>query len=180
MQVHSSQRSALLIIDMQVGLFHGPDKPWDGEQVLARITALVGQARESCAPIFALRHTGPQGSPIEAGSAAWQVLPELGLDPAADHLLDKTRPSCFFETGLAEQLDDAGVKRLVIVGMKTQYCVDSTCRLARDLGFEAVLVGDAHTCMDTPGLSARAIVEHHNATLNGAFVQVMKAADVSF
>lgn len=165
---------------MQVGLFQGPEQPWQGEQVLARITALVGQARKARAPIFALRHTGPQGSPIEAGRATRQVLPELGLDPAVDHLLDKTRPSCFFETGLAEQLDDAGVKRLVIVGMKTQYCVDSTCRLARDLGFEAVLVGDAHTCMDTPGLSARAIVEHHNATLNGAFVQVMKAADVSF
>ncbi|WP_416769998.1 cysteine hydrolase family protein [Pseudomonas sp. RHF3.3-3] len=180
MQVHSPQRSALLIIDMQVGLFHGPDKPWEGEQVLARITTLIGQARRARAPIFALRHTGPQGSPIAAGSVAWQVLSELELDPASDHLLDKTRPSGFFETGLAEQLDDAGVKRLVIVGMKTQYCVDSTCRLARDLGFEAVLVGDAHTCMDTPGLSARAIVEHHNATLNGAFVQVMKAADVSF
>ncbi|WP_017905732.1 cysteine hydrolase family protein [Pseudomonas asplenii] len=180
MQAHSPRRSALLIIDMQVGLFQGPEQPWQGEQVLARITALVGQAREARAPIFALRHTGPQGSPIEAGRATWQVLPELGLDPAVDHLLDKTRPSCFFETGLAEQLDDAGVRRLVIVGMKTQYCVDSTCRLARDLGFEAVLVGDAHTCMDTPELSARAVVEHHNATLNGAFVQMMKAADVSF
>ncbi|SDT42391.1 Nicotinamidase-related amidase [Pseudomonas asplenii] len=180
MQVHSPQRSALLIIDMQVGLFHGPQQPWQGDQVLARITALIGQAREAWAPIFALRHTGPQGSPIAAGSAAWQVLPELGLDPAVDHLLDKTRPSCFFETGLAEQLDDAGVKRLIIVGMKSQYCVDSTCRLARDLGFEVVLVGDAHTCMETPGLSAQAIVEHHNATLNGAFVQVLSTAQVSF
>ncbi len=61
MQVHSPQRSALLIIDMQVGLFHGPQQPWQGDQVLARITALIGQAREARAPIFALRHTGPQG-----------------------------------------------------------------------------------------------------------------------
>jgi len=180
MQAESAKRSALLIIDMQVGLFHGPDHPWEVLRVLENINQLMGAARQADAPIFAVRHTGPEGSPIAAGSALWQLVPELRVDPAVDRLVDKTRPSCFFNTGLAEQLDDAGIGRLVIVGMKTQYCVDTTCRLARDLGFEAVLVGDAHTCMETPGLSARAIVEHHNATLNGAFVQVLSTADVRF
>ncbi|WP_248797027.1 cysteine hydrolase family protein [Pseudomonas sp. MWU13-2105] len=180
MQAESTQRSALLIIDMQVGLFHGPDQPWEGLRVLENINRLIGKARQANAPVFAVRHSGPEGSPIAPGSALWQLVPELQVDPASDHLLDKTRPSCFFNTGLAEQLDDTGIGRLVIVGMKTQYCVDSTSRLARDLGFEAVLVGDAHTCMDTPGLSARAIIEHHNATLNGAFVQVLGTEDVHF
>ncbi len=53
--------------------------------------------------------------------------------------------------------------------MKTQYCVDTTCRAAGDLGFRAVLVADAHTCMDTPALAAERIVAHHNATLAGPF-----------
>jgi hypothetical protein len=54
---------------------------------------------------------------------------------------------------------------VIIVGMKTQCCVDSTCRAARDLGFDAVLIADGHTCSDMPVMSAKDIVAHHNATL---------------
>ncbi|KAF2394487.1 MULTISPECIES: cysteine hydrolase family protein [Pseudomonas] len=172
--------SALLIIDMQVGLFNGPDQPHDGERILANIQQLIRRAREREIPIFAVRHTGPQGSPIEVGSAFWQLLPALELNPGTDILFDKRKPNAFHGTALAEQLRAGGIDELHIVGMKTQYCIDSTCRAAADLGFKPVLVADAHTCMDTPALPARAIIEHHNATLNGAFAKVSNAADVIF
>lgn len=68
----------------------------------------------------------------------------------------------------------------MIVGMKTQYCIDTTCRVAVELGFSVLLPEDAHTCMDTPALSAASIIEHHNATLAGAFVQRVKADDICF
>ncbi|TVT83512.1 cysteine hydrolase family protein [Pseudomonas sp. H3(2019)] len=172
--------SALLIIDMQVGLFNGPDKPHDGERVLANIQQLIRQARECEVPIYAVRHTGPQGSPIEAGSAFWHLLPDLELDASGDILFDKTRPNAFYATSLTQQLQANGINDLFIVGMKTQYCIDSTCRAAADLGFNPVLVADAHTCMDTPVLPARAIIEHHNATLNGAFAKIVNTADARF
>lgn len=176
----TSSRTALLIIDMQVGLFNGPEKPYEGERVLHNIQQLIRQARTTGAPIFAVRHTGPAGSPIEAGSAFWQLLPALELDPALDTLFDKTRPSSFFGTRLAHQLTEAGIKELVIVGMKTQFCVDTTCRVAVELGFDVTLVADAHTCMDTPQLSARMIIEHHNATLGAALVKRLDTTQVKF
>lgn len=172
--------SALLIIDMQVGLFNGPDKPHDGERVLANIRQLIHRARECEVPIYAVRHTGPQGSPIEAGSPFWQLLPELELDANVDTLLDKTRPNCFLGTRLTQQLTDASINHVFIVGMKTQYCIDSTCRAAAEQGFEVTLVADAHTCMDTAALSAKMIIEHHNATLGGPFVKLMNTADARF
>lgn len=174
-----AQRPALLIVDMQVGLFHGPEQPFEGQRVLDNINQLIHRARQAGTPVIAVRHTGPQGSPIAAGSAPWQLLPQLQLE-AGDQRLDKTRPNCFVGTGLAEQLRAEQIDELVIVGMKTQYCIDATCRAALDLGFAAVLVEDAHTCMDTPALPARAIIEHHNATLDGAFVRRVKTADIRF
>jgi len=171
---------ALLVIDMQVGLFHGPQAPFEGPRVLAAINGLIARARAAQAPIVFVRHTGPQGSPIAAGSALWQLLPELDVDVQADHIIDKSRPSCFFNTGLAEWLDDAGVEELVIAGMKTEYCVDSTCRLAGDLGFKAQLAADAHTTMDSPALKAEAIIAHHHQTLVGPFVTLVASADVQF
>lgn len=173
-------RRALLVIDMQHGMFAGPERPHDGERVLANINALARKARDAGAPIFAARHTGPQGSPIEPGSVFAQLLPDLLVDAGIDTVFDKTRPNCFHATPLAGWLAEAGIGELVIAGMKTQYCVDSTCRAASDLGLRPVLIADAHTCMDTPALGAAAIVAHHNSTLNGAFVRLSDTSAFAF
>ncbi|MFJ2465608.1 cysteine hydrolase family protein [Pseudomonas sp. NPDC087615] len=172
--------AALLIIDMQVGLFQGPENPHDGERVLANIQHLIKKARQQNVPIFAVRHTGPQGSPIAAGSPFWQLLPALELDAEIDILFDKSRPNAFHGTELAQQLKTEKIGELYIVGMKTQFCIDSTCRAAADLGLKPVLVADAHTCMDTPLLAAQAIIDHHNATLGAAFARLINSADVTF
>lgn len=103
--------------------------------------------------MLAVRHTGSAGSPIAAGSPFWQLAPELVVGEA-DRVFDKQRPSAFHGTGLDGWLKEDGVQTLIITGMKTQYCIDTTCRAAADLGYTVVLVSDAHTCMDTPQLTA--------------------------
>ena len=62
----------------------------------------------------AVRHTGPDGSPIAAGSPFWQLLPALELDADIDTLFDKSRPDAFHGTDLAQQLKAAHV---LIVGL---------------------------------------------------------------
>lgn len=176
----SRERRALLIIDMQEGLFNGPEKPHEGPRILANISELIARARTAGAPVFAARHVGPPGSPIEPGSALTQLLPALAIDQAIDTVFDKQRPSCFSGTRLAQWLADAEARELVIAGMKTEYCVDTTCRAAADLGFQPLLVADAHTTMDTPVLSAASIIEHHNRTLSGPFVKLVHTADCTF
>ncbi len=59
-------------------------------------------------------------------------------------------------------------KQLVIAGMKTEFCVDTTCRAASALGWRTVLISDAHSTMDNERLSAPDIIGHHNITLAGA------------
>jgi nicotinamidase-related amidase len=176
----SRQRRALLVIDMQEGLFNGPEKPYEGTRILANINRLIDAAHKAGSPVFAARHVGPPGSPIEAGSPLTQLLPALAIDPAADTVFDKRRPNCFAGTGLAQWLAQAQVGEIVIAGMKTEYCVDATCRAAIDLGFQALLAADAHTSMDTPVLRASSIIEHHNRTLSGPFVTLLNTADCSF
>ncbi|ONH50335.1 Nicotinamidase-related amidase [Pseudomonas cedrina] len=171
---------ALLIIDMQTGLYDGPEKPFERERVLHTINQLIQRARRAGKPIYVACHTGPAGSPIEAGSPLWQPWHALDVDASRDHLFNKSRPSCFLGTDLEQHLKAAHVDELVIAGMKTQFCIDTTCRVAVELGFSVVLPQDAHTCMDTPALKAEAIIEHHNATLTGAFVKRVKAAEVFF
>ena len=171
---------ALLIVDVQVGLVNGPQKPYQSERLLDTINHLIAQAREAGAPILVVRHTGPAGSPIAQGSPFWQVAPQLGLDDSNARLFDKHASSAFQGTELEQWLKADNVQDVVIVGLKTQYCVDSACRAAVQLGFKPVLVADGHSCMDTELLAAEVIIAHHNQTLNGPIARVVAAADLQF
>ncbi len=173
-------KRALLVIDMQMGLFHGPDKPYAAAQTLTNINQLMSKAHRAGVPVFAVRHTGPAGSPIEPGSPLTQLIPELTIDAASDILFDKTRPNCFSGTELAAWLQQAKIDELFISGMKTEFCIDTTCRAAADLGFHPVLVADAHTTVDNPLLAAETIIAHHNRTLNGPFVKLISTAECEF
>lgn len=170
---------ALLILDMQVGLVHGPESPWRSKAVLDTLNGLMKDARDSGAPIFLARHVGPAGSPIEPGSPLTELVQELDLS-GGEIIFQKTRPSAYAQTDLADHLRELGCEGIVVTGMKTQYCVDSTCRAARDCGFDAVLIADGHSCSDTPTLKAEAIIAHHNATLAGPFCRVVQAKDWRF
>ena len=170
---------ALLILDMQVGLVHGPEKPWRSEVLVGTLKRLMSNAREAGAAIFLARHIGPAGSPIESGSPLTELVQELALQ-GDEVIFEKTRPNAFAQTHLAAQLRERGCDGVVITGMKTQYCVDSTTRAARDSGFDAVLIADGHTCPDTPSLKAEAVIAHHNATLAGPFCRLVQARDWTF
>lgn len=180
MHASSSLHPALLLIDMQVGLFSGPEQPYAAAQLISKVQTLIARARAARVPIFAARHSGPPGSPIAPGSASWQLLPELGLSEDNATLFNKYRPSCFQGTDLAERLALAGISQLYIAGLKTQFCVDSSCRAASERGLAPILLADAHSCMDTPQLTAAQIIQHHNATLAGPFVQLCSTQDCHF
>lgn len=84
-------------------------------------------------------------------------------------VFEKRPPNAFEMTDFPDSLRDCGAYRVVTTGMKTQYCVHSTCRAACGLSFDAVMIADDHTCSGTPVMKAEDIVVRHNATLDGPF-----------
>ncbi|BEU78714.1 cysteine hydrolase family protein [Enterobacter asburiae] len=171
--------NALLIIDMQQGLFRGPVFPCSADAVLANIRLLIANARHAQVPIFFARHVGTDDSPFSAQGPLTQLIPELDVKEQ-DIVFTKRYPSCFRDTELLRELNHRGIKQLVIAGMKTEFCVDTTSRAAPELGFRTVLISDAHTTMDNAHLSASDIIAHHNSTLAGPFVTLSTAGDWHF
>jgi len=75
------------------------------------------------------------------------------------------------------------ISKLVSCGLQSDCCVDATVRGALARGYDVVLVGDAHTTMDSGGLSAEQIIADHNASFvqlnrSGSRVTVADAGDV--
>jgi len=171
--------TALLVIDLQRGMFGAGQAPHDGDGVLSRVADLLAQARSRGVPVLHVQHDGGPGDDLERLTRGWEIHPAVAPRDG-EPVIEKTVCSAFHGTDLDARLRARGVTRLVIAGMQTEYCIDTNCRAAHGLGYEVVLVKDGHTTFDTPVLSAAQIVAHHNRTLNGSFVDLAEAAAVTF
>ena len=97
-----------------------------------------------------------------------------------DIVVQKQFPDAFQNTILHEELQEREVKKLYITGLQTEYCTDTTCRRAFSLGYEVVLVEDAHGTGDSSLLKAEQIIDHHNQVLGGWFATLEKESEISF
>jgi nicotinamidase-related amidase len=171
--------TALVIIDMQQGMFTEASAPYRGEEVLRRCADLLARARRAGIPVFHVQHDGGPGDSLGKGTPGFPHHPAVAPN-AGEPVVVKQNISAFHGTDFDDRLRKAGIDRLVIAGMQTEMCVDTACRAAKALGYEVVLAADAHTTFDNKVLPAERIVAHHNNSLDGAFVKLASAADVGF
>lgn len=173
-------RTALLVIDMQIAL---TDMGHRAKEVLACVSGLIRRARAAGVPVVHVQHHHASWAPLKAGAPTWKIHPDVAPAPG-EVVIGKTASDAFHETALQTELERRGVKRLVVTGMQTEYCVDTTCRRAISLGYDVTLVADGHTTRD--GLMpADEIIRHHNAVLPGLahpdhHVTVVPGHDVRF
>jgi nicotinamidase-related amidase len=168
--------TALMVVDVQQGMFALPSPLHRGDEVVRRIAGLLDRARAEGVPVIHIQH---DGGPGHVGSPGW--LPHRMVEPRiGEMVVEKRHSSAFHDTDLHKRLSDAGIDRLVVAGMQTEMCVDSACRGAAALGYRVVLVADGHTTFDTPVIAADLIIAHHNRLLGRAFVELAEARQVRF
>ncbi len=134
-------RTALLVIDVQEGVV---GEAYDRDRVVANIVALVDRARAADVDVVWVQHHSddlPQGSP------SWQYVPEL-VRREAEPLVRKTYADSFEGTDLEAVLAARGIGRVFVAGAQTDECIRSTLHGAIVRGYDATLVGDAHTTED--------------------------------
>jgi nicotinamidase-related amidase len=168
---------ALLVIDVQQGMFDA--KPFEQARLLTKIKMLIDHARSSGAPVIYIQHNeAPESGPLCPGSPGFPVHPSIAPQ-AGETVVQKRHSDSFQNTNLQDMLMEKGIKRLVISGMQTEYCVDTTCREAYSRGYDVTLASDAHTTFDNEVLKADQIIKHHNVALRG-FAKVKPAAGITF
>jgi nicotinamidase-related amidase len=170
-------KSALLVIDVQRGLFDKHPRPYEADVVVDRINALAARARDAGVPVVFVHHES-EGGQLDYGSESWKLEQRLRFQPG-DITLRKTTPDSFLRTDLSALLAHWETTQVVICGYASEFCVDTTVRRAASLGFAVVIAADAHTTHDKPHASAATIRAHHNATLSAieSFRSVISAVD---
>ena len=103
----------------------------------------------------------------------WEIHPAIA--PAEGEPVVRKRASdSFYETTLRADLEARGVRHLVVVGCRTQYCVDTTCRSATAHGFDVTLAADAHTTA-ADVLTSRNVAHHTRPSTTSARRHVIQS-----
>jgi nicotinamidase-related amidase len=98
--------------------------------------------RDRGQPSLRIGDPGPMGRLLVAGEPGAQIVPALAPRPG-EPVIDKPGKGAFTRTPLEVVLADAEVRQLVIAGVTTEVCVQTTMREANDRGFDCLLVEDA-------------------------------------
>ncbi len=139
--------TALLLIDVQKGVnvlehWGGPTGRRNNPEAEDNLRSLLGAFRHAGRQVAFTRHDSREAaSPLKLSLETGEQIE--GLEPGADDIVvHKDVNSGFVGTSLEVQLRRAGVRRLVVGGFFTNFCVETTVRMAGNLGFDTYLVPD--------------------------------------
>jgi nicotinamidase/pyrazinamidase len=178
MTIPLTPHDALLVVDVQRDFLPGGALGIrGGDRVIPALNRYIALAHDRGIPVFATRDWHPpdhcsfhaQGGPwpehCVANTPGAALSPQLDLPKKATIVDKATHPdqeaySTFGGTGLAERLREAGVRRVLIGGLATDYCVRYSTLDALAAGFEVAVLGDAICAVDVqPGDGDRAMEE---------------------
>jgi len=180
LSILKSDRPALLLIDIQKGF--DDIEYWGGQRnnPAAEIKAsqLLKIWRDNKLPIYHIRHCSSILTSLLHETNAGNEFKDLVSPIEGEPIIKKNVNSAFIGTDLKEQLDNAKITKLVIVGLTTDHCVSTTTRMAGNLGYETYLVSDATATFNKKGIdgqnySAELIHETALASLNGEFATIV-------
>jgi nicotinamidase-related amidase len=168
--------TALLLIDVQRNMLEPPEPVPAAPLVRPVLESLLDRARADGTLVVHVQNDGPTGEIDEPHTEPW----ELVFTPiTGEHVVNKTEGNAFVGTTLVGVLGNAGVDRVVVAGMQSNYCVEQTSRGALERGLAVVLVSDGHATYDEimPAAELSAAVE---AELASAGVTVLPSTAITF
>lgn len=171
----------LILVDIQNDYFRGGKYELvNPEQAVIQANKILEFFRKQNLPIYHVRH-------ISLNPDAKFFIPDTtGADFYKDcnpldgeEIIIKHRPDSFFGTSLKDKLEEKGIDTLVVCGMMTHMCIDTTVRSAGNYGYSVELIEDAVATRDLVWgeitVSAEQVQSAYMAALNGTFAKVQKA-----
>lgn len=188
------RKTALVNVDVQnCFVENSPISAPDGPAVLVRINALAQACRAASIPVihtaFVLRPDGSnlgvlaQTSPpakdgiLNKGNDTSKLHPALVIAPD-DLILEKPRFGAFHGTDLELILRSRGIDTIIISGIATNVCCETTAREAVARDFKVFFVSDATAAIPIAGMTAEQLKSATLTTMGFLFAQVLSSEDL--
>jgi len=157
--------TALVVIDVQESFRQRED--WaavSNPKIAEQVSRLVEAARAKGDLVVWVLHSAPGTGTVFDPALGFVRLID-GLEPAAgEPVVHKTSHNAFTTTNLQQQLTRRGVREVVVCGIRTEQCCETTTRVAADLGYEVVFVTDA---------TATHPIEHRDAPAGRSVAEIL-------
>lgn len=167
--------TALLVIDAQESFRHRPY--WSDREATSffkNLQALIDGAKARGIPVVQVFHVEESGAfALESG---WvKTLPEIDIKP--DVVFHKRSHSALVGSGLDVWLVQHGIRRVIVAGIRTEQCCETTTRHASDIGYEVDYVTEATLTFDMTDRNGRTftraeIKERTELVLDGRFARI--------
>ena len=140
----------LLVVDMQKTLVD--EELYDYENFLDRTTRLVDAARKNNVEVIFIQHDAGEGSGLSAGDEGFEIIDEISLREGEKVFVKKIN-SCFGNKDFREYMEKQEDKRLMIIGLQTNYCIDATVKSAFERGYRVIVPKGSNSTFDNPYMS---------------------------
>ncbi|MEY8701158.1 cysteine hydrolase family protein [Streptococcus ferus] len=162
----------LLAIDIQNLTVE--EKPYAIEERLQLWRDSLAEARQAGVEVIHVRHRSEE---LVEGSLAWQIH-ESVAPLAGEVIIDKTYNSAFKETELQAYLDEQGIEQLIIMGMSTNFCIDTTIKVAYELGYQLAVIRDGTTTGFSGKVDLKGLIDQYETIWSWNFAQVDTLAHI--
>lgn len=149
---------ALLVVDIQQALVD--ELPYNFVKTFENVLKLIDAFRKRHMEVIFVQHTEPKGE-LSKNSLGWKFYEQLPI-LTKDKVFQKYYNSAFKETGLDSYLRKRVIGSLVVVGLQTEFCIDSTVKAAFDLGYDIIIPEETNSTFGNPLLTAEQIYMHYN------------------
>jgi len=171
-------KKTIILVDVQNDYFTGGKcELYDIEKTAAVAALLLEESRRNGDEVIFIQHVNmnPNASFFGEGTKGCEI--HDSVKPLSNEkIFIKHKPNSFYETGLDEYLRSKGISDLIICGMMTHMCIDTTVRAAKELGYVVKLFENACTTkslnFDVEVFSAKTVHKVFMAALNGSFCEI--------
>ena len=149
----------LLVVDMQKCLVD--EELYDYDSFLEKTVKLIDAARKNRVEVIYVQHDAGPGSGLSAGDEGFEIADQVSPEKGEKTFI-KTINSCFGNKEFREYMEQQEDKRLMIIGLQTNYCIDATVKSAFERGYEVIIPEGTNSTFDNNYMTGETTVRYYN------------------
>ena len=150
----------LLVVDMQKALTED-EELYDAEAFMDRNIRLIDAARKNNVEVIFVQHDAGEGSGFSAGDEGYEIDPRVA-PKEGEKVFVKTINSCFGNKDFKAYMEQQEDKRLMVIGLQTNYCIDATVKSAFERGFDVIVPEGTNSTFDNDYMTGETTVAYYN------------------